>query len=245
MSEPGTKASEPGTKAPGERERVARAQAGDLSAFEELLAPHEGRLYALARHLVGATDAADVLQTGLVSAIEALGSFRGEASLGTWLTRIVTNAGLKHLRTRRSRPAVSLDALREDDESPVRKPEFVADWREDPVRSVERAELGRLLDEGAAALPEHHRAVFVLRDVAGLSVAETATALEIAPANVKVRLLRARLALRERLTRALGDERRRVEVPALHDHDHAPGERGSASPQTPHPDARRREDDAR
>jgi RNA polymerase sigma-70 factor (ECF subfamily) len=212
----------PGMNPPGERALVERAKAGDFSAFEQLLAPHEPRLYALARHLVGPGEAADVLQTALVSALESLASFRGESAFGTWLTRIVTNAGLKLLRTRRSHAARSLDG----GDGPIPFPEFVADWREDPVKSVERGELRRLLDEGIAALPEHHRSVFVLRDVAGLGVAETARALEISEANVKVRLLRARLALRERLTRAFGDERRRVTIPA-HSHDHKHTERAA------------------
>jgi RNA polymerase sigma-70 factor (ECF subfamily) len=199
----GTSTSEP--------ELVARARGGDLAAFEALIAPHEQRLYALARHLVGAEEAADALQSGVLSALESFPGFRGESAFGTWLTRVVTNAALKLLRTRRSRPAVSLDALGDDAEIP--RPEFVADWREDPIRTVERRELRRVLDEAIAALPEIHRVVFVLRDVAGLSVAETAKELDISEANVKVRLLRARLALRERLTRKFGDESRRVEVP--------------------------------
>jgi RNA polymerase sigma-70 factor (ECF subfamily) len=207
-----------------EAELVARARAGDFAAFERLIAPHEGRLFALARHLVGPDEAPDVLQTGLLAALEALPRFEGAAAFGTWLTRIVTNAGLKLLRARRGRPAASLDALGaaagDDDELP--HPQVIADWREDPVRTVERAELRHLLDAAVAALPAHHRAVFVLRDVAGLSTAETAAALDLTPGNVKIRLLRARLALRERLTRALGDERRRV--PAHDHHHHGPGE---------------------
>jgi RNA polymerase sigma-70 factor (ECF subfamily) len=201
---------------PNEKELLERARRGDLAAFEKLLAPHERRLYALARHLVGSGDAPDALQSGILSALESFRGFRGESAFGTWLTRIVTNAALKLLRTRRSRPSVSLETLG-DGETP--RPEFVADWREDPIRSVERHELRRILDEAIAALPEIHRVVFVLRDVAGLSVAETAQALEITEANVKVRLLRARLALREKLTRTFGDESRRVAVPARgHEH---------------------------
>ncbi len=200
-----------------EQALVAHARAGDYEAFERLVAEHERSLYVLARHLVGPDEAPDVLQTGLLNALEGLSGFRGASGFGTWLTRIVTNAGLKLLRTRRSRPAVSLDALREGD-GEIPRPEFIADWREDPVRSVERNELKRILDEAAKALPEHHRLVFVLRDVAGLSVDETAEALEISPANVKVRLLRARLALRERLTRAFGDKRKRLPAPP-HDDD--------------------------
>jgi RNA polymerase sigma-70 factor (ECF subfamily) len=202
-----------------EPELIARARGGDVAAFEALVAPHEQRLFALTRHLVGAEDAADALQSGVLSALESFRGFRGESSFGTWLTRVVTNAALKLLRTRRSRPAVSLDAL--DDDAEIPRPEFVADWREDPILTVERRELRGILDEAIGALPEIHRVVFVLRDVAGLSVAETARELDLSEANVKVRLLRARLALREKLTRKFGDESRRVDVPRDgHEHPH-------------------------
>jgi RNA polymerase sigma-70 factor (ECF subfamily) len=208
-----------GVSSSEEAELVALARAGDVAAFERLIAPHERRLFALARHLVGAEDAADALQSGLLSAIESFVGFRGESAFGTWLTRVVTNAALKLLRTGRSRPAVSIEALADDAEIP--RPEFVADWRDDPRKLVEQRELRHVLDEAIAALPDIHRVVFVLRDVAGLNVAETAKALEISEANVKVRLLRARLALREKLTRKFGDESRRVEVPRDgHEHPH-------------------------
>jgi RNA polymerase sigma-70 factor (ECF subfamily) len=202
-----------------EAQLLARARAGDYEAFEALVSPHERRLFAVAQHLVGPDEAADALQSGLLHALDSFATFRGEAAFGTWLSRIVTNEALKLLRVRRQRPAVSLDGLREDDAREVTRPEFVADWREDPSRSIEQGELRRLLDEAIAVLPENHRVVFVLRDVVGLDTDATAKELAISPGNVKIRLLRARLALRERLTRAFGDERRRVHMPQ-HSHKH-------------------------
>lgn len=209
---------------------LERARAGDFEAFEALVLPHEGRLFAVARHLVGESEAADALQSGLLHALESFATFRGESAFGTWLSRIVTNEALKILRTRRRRPAVSLDGApgADGDAGDVPLPEFVADWREDdPALSVERGELRRILDEAIAQLPENHRVVFVLRDVVGLDTEAAAQALGISAGNVKIRLLRARLALRERLTRVFGDESRRVLV-RPHDHEHALPAKGPA-----------------
>lgn len=212
-----------------EAQLLARARKGDYDAFEALVAPHETRLFAVARHLVGPDEAADALQSGLLHALDSFASFRGDAQFGTWLARIVTNEALKILRTRRRRPAVSLDGMKNDDGGEIPLPEFVADWREDPALAVERGELRRLLDEAIATLPENHRVVFVLRDVVGLDTEQTAKELEITPGNVKIRLLRARLALRERLTRAFGDERKRIDMKA-HRHAHPAPARKEGSP---------------
>ncbi len=84
-------------------------------------------------------------------------------------------------------------------------PEFIADWRQSPEQLVQQHETQRLLDEALVRLDERHRLVFLLRDVEGLSIKETAEALGLSEANTKVRLLRARLQLREHLTQALGD----------------------------------------
>lgn len=193
-----------------ERTLLARAKAGDFSAFERLVNRHERKVYAIGLRLVGPGEAEDVVQTTFLAALEHIEDFREEASFGTWVARIATNAALKTLRRRREKGTVSIDAPAADDEGPIPHPEIVAPWRDDPVRLVERRELRRILDEAIEALPERQREVFVLREVAGLSVEETAQALEITPANVKVRDFRARLMLREKLTRVFGDEARRV-----------------------------------
>ncbi len=185
---------------------VERAKAGSFEAFDELVRRHEERLYALLKTMLRSReDAEDAVQTAFVSALEHLKDFRGDASFATWITHVAVNAGLKLLRKRRG---VSLDAT--DDEGELRRPDYIADWREPPERLLEREETKRALDEAIDALPEHHRVVFALRDVSGLSVEETAKAVGISEANVKVRLLRARLALRERLTRQFGDDSTRV-----------------------------------
>jgi RNA polymerase sigma-70 factor (ECF subfamily) len=100
----------------------------------------------------------------------------------------------------------------------VPHPEYIADWRQSPAELVGRHETARLIDEALNELDEKHRVIFLLRDVEGLSVRETADALGLSEANVKVRLLRARLQLRERLTRAFGDPARRFEP---HRHEEA------------------------
>ena len=194
---------------------VRRARSGDLDAFEELVSRHERRIYTLARRITANDqDAEDVTQEAFISALEHLAEFREEACFGTWLSRIATHAALKILRKRRGLPTESLDATTEDGALP--HPEYIADWRESPERLAQRNETARLIDDALAKLDEGHRLVFVLRDVEGLSVKETADALGLSEVNVKVRLLRARLALREELTRAFGDEGKRV-MPHSHD----------------------------
>ncbi len=194
---------------------VSRAKAGDLAAFEQLVARHERSVFTLAhRILQNPHDAEDVTQQALLSAIEGLPAFRGEARFSTWLHRIATFAALKVIRKRKGLDMISLEeatAPREDGYESVPHPEFIADWKESPEQLVDRNETRRLLDEALAQLDEKHRIVFVLRDVEGLSVRETAEALGIGESNVKVRLLRARLQLREQLTRAFGDPATRIE----------------------------------
>ncbi len=195
-------------------ELVRRAKAGDLPAFEELANRHERQIYTLAlRILQNPHDAEDITQQAFLSAIENLKNFREEASFATWLNRIATHAALKIIRKRKGLDTVSLDEATEprEDYDSIPHPEYIADWRESPERLVERNETLRLLDNALAQLDEKHRLVFLLRDVEGLSVRETAEALGLSEANVKVRLLRARLQLREQLTRALGDPAKRIE----------------------------------
>lgn len=194
-------------------ELVRRAKAGDLPAFEELTSRHEGRVYALAlRILRNEHDAEDVTQQTFLSALENLAGFREEAQFRTWLLRIATHAALKVIRKRRGLETVSLDeaASPDADADHPPHPEYIADWRETPERLVQNRETRRLIEEALAELDEKYRLVFLLRDVQGLSVRETAEVLGLSEVNVKVRLLRARLQLRERLTRAFGDPARRL-----------------------------------
>ena len=197
-----------------EAELVRRAKAGDLAAFEELTMRQERQIYTLAfRILQNPHDAEDVTQQAFLSALENLGSFREEAAFATWLYRIATFAALKIIRKRKGLDTVSLEEATEPSENfdSIPHPEFIADWRQSPELLVQQNEVRRLLDEALTQLDEKHRLVFLLRDVEGLSVRETANTLDLSEANVKVRLLRARLQLREQLTRTLGDPARRIE----------------------------------
>jgi RNA polymerase sigma-70 factor, ECF subfamily len=177
-------------------ELVRRAKAGELPAFEELATRYERRVYSLAyRMLANQHDAEDVTQQAFVSTLEHLADFREESSFSTWLMRIAGHAALKIIRKRKGLPTESLD---------LPHPEFIATWTESPAQLAQQNETGRLIEDALAELDEKHRLVFLLRDVEGLSVKETADATNLTEANVKVRLLRARLQLRERLTKVFG-----------------------------------------
>jgi len=195
-------------------ELVRRAKAGELEAFEALAMRHERAVYSLARRLLqNEQDAEDVTQQTFLSALEHLKDFREEASVGTWLMSIARHAALKIIRKRKGLETVSLEEATEATENheEIRHPEYIADWSHSPEELAARNETRRLLEEALTQLDEKHRLVFLLRDVEGLSVRETAETLGLSEANVKVRLLRARLQLRERLTLAFGDPRTRIE----------------------------------
>jgi RNA polymerase sigma-70 factor (ECF subfamily) len=147
----------------------------------------------------------------MLGLVEHLGDFRGESSVATWILRIASNHALKTLRSRKSKPTTSLTAVAEGEESfgSLPHPEFIAEWKNDPRVLAENREVRELAEKTLQELDEKYRTVFVLRDVQGLSVKETAEALGLTESNVKVRLMRARLALRERLTQSLGDETKR------------------------------------
>jgi RNA polymerase sigma-70 factor, ECF subfamily len=193
------------------RPLVEAARAGDYAAFEKLVELNENALYTLAiRILQRRHDAEDLVQETFLSALEHLHDFRGQSAFRTWLVRIATNHALKALRRRKTRHAIPLDSP-DDDRQPLPHPRFIARWRDDPAELVQQRETARLLDDAIASLDEKYRLIFLLRDVEGLSTEETALALGISVANAKVRLLRARLMLRERLTRELGDPAERLE----------------------------------
>jgi RNA polymerase sigma-70 factor (ECF subfamily) len=209
-----------------DRDLVQRARAGEFGAFERLVGKYEQRVYTLARRILRRPqDAEDVVQETFLSAMQHLKGFREEAAFPTWLLRIATNHALKILRKRRGLPTVPLEEGRRggDEETPIQRPVYIASWREDAERQADRPEIRRLLDRALESLGPKHRAIFLLRDVEGLSTEDAAKALGISVANAKVRLLRARLKLREQLTRALGDPATRVEPGHDHDHDHGNG----------------------
>jgi RNA polymerase sigma-70 factor (ECF subfamily) len=183
-----------------EVELIAAAQAGRQDAFTEIVERHSGTVYNLALRLMNdPQEAEDVLQETFISAFRALGRFQGRSQLSTWLYRIAYNAALMRLRKRRV-PVQSLDEARETEDGEWMPPRQLVDWTALPDELLLSKEFRGKLDAALASLPESLRSVFVLRDIEGLSTTETAAVLGLTETNTKVRLHRARLALRERLT---------------------------------------------
>ena len=179
---------------------VHAAQGGDKRAFAQLVSQYEQRVYNLARKMMrDQQDAEDVLQETFISVFRNLGSFHGDSSFSTWLYRIATNASLMKLRARKE-PPLSLDEPIESDDGASALPREIVDWGITPEEALLSGETRAQMDAAIARLPETLRAVFVLRDIEGLSVQETADVLEISVPNVKTRLHRARLLLREMLS---------------------------------------------
>ena len=187
----------------GDEEVVARVLAGDAPLFEILMRRYNQRLFRVARGIVGDAEAEDVMQEAYVRAFRELASFRGEARFATWLTRIAVHEALARGRKRRHLVAVPDGA----GEPPAPRG---AGGGADPESSAQNSELGEALREAVESLPDPLRAVFVMRDVEGLSTEETAAALGITAENAKVRLHRARAALRRRLDERIGREVRRL-----------------------------------
>jgi RNA polymerase sigma-70 factor (ECF subfamily) len=189
---------------PSDDELVARARARDLGAFEQLIDRHEERLYRVAMRLLrNENDAREVLQDALLSAWQNLDSFAGRAQFGSWIYRVTVNAALMLLRTRRRRPTVSVEDLAPGvlDEAIGASHDSGSDWSKRPDEQLQSGELKQHIEVALDHLPEILRLVFVLRDVEGMSTEETAEILDITIPTVKTRLHRARLALREAITR--------------------------------------------
>lgn len=178
-----------------ERELIERVLAGELELFYELIAPIERRLYYTALDIVRTeADAEEVAQEAILKAFRNLRSFRGDCKFSTWVFSITMNEA--RMRLRRSREVLQ-DDLQPEEEDGDYTPLQVADWREIPSEVLEKKEMREHLAAAVAGLQERYREVLILRDMNGLSIAETSKALDISEANVKVRLLRARLMLRD------------------------------------------------
>jgi len=191
----------------GEAALVARLQAGDDGAYEELVRLHGPAMTAvIRRYLPSESDAHDALQDAFLSAFKAIDRFEGAAGLGTWLHRIAVNAALMKLRTRRRKPETPIEDL---------LPKFLEDghrdlagpaWTPTPDRIAEDEETRHAVREAIRQLPESFRTVLLLRDIEEKSTEETAELLGLTVANVKTRLHRARQALGELLSRRFGKD---------------------------------------
>jgi RNA polymerase sigma-70 factor, ECF subfamily len=178
---------------------VQAAQRGDNRAFAQLVEHYEQRVYNLARKMMRTPqDAEDILQETFISVYRNLGNFHGDSSFATWLYRIATNASLMKLRGRKE-PPLSLDEPIESEDNGS-LPREIVDWGITPEEALLSGETRAQMDAAIATLPEILRAVFILRDIEGLTVQETADVLNISVPNVKTRLHRARLLLRESLS---------------------------------------------
>ncbi len=172
---------------------------GDRTEFARLVDAYSGPIYRLAlRMLNHPQDAEDVLQNTFLSALLHIKDFEGRASFSTWLYRIATNEALMLMR--KKRPEVSLGDQVEDPEDEDLTPSWIVDWSALPEAELLSDETRAQLDRAMRALPETLRTVFILRDVEGLSIAETGQVLGLTETNVKTRLLRARLRIRESLS---------------------------------------------
>lgn len=179
---------------------VERVRGGDVSAYDELVRKYERQVFRIALRITqNREDAEDVTQDTFVKGFEKLDQFQGNSKFYTWLVRIAVNESLMRLRKRRTGRMVSIDEDVETEEGSV--PRDLADWAPDPEQNYSQAELHKILEKTIKGLPPGFRVVFELRDVQGLSTEETAEALGLSIPAVKSRLLRARLQLRERLTR--------------------------------------------
>ena len=179
---------------------VTRAKAGDMDAFSELVRHYERRVFRMAKQITqNDDDAEDVLQETFLKAYTHLDDFQGNSKFYTWLVRIAVNEALMKLRKRRSDRTVPLDEpIDTGEDEMVRE---IAVWDEDPEQAYSREELAELLNQAVESLKPAYRTVFILRDIEGLSIEETAEVLGLSISAIKSRLLRARLQLREKLTR--------------------------------------------
>jgi RNA polymerase sigma-70 factor (ECF subfamily) len=184
-------------------ELVRLAQAGERDAFRVIMQRGNQRLFRMARSVVrDEAEAEDVVQEAYARAFAAIGGFRGDASVMTWLTRITLNEA--HNRLRRRRPTVGLEALETAQNEGAEVISFpTAMTGANPEEDASRAEIRRLIERAVDDLPDAFRSVFILREIEECSVEETAASLELKPETVKTRLHRARRLLRQALEEEL------------------------------------------
>jgi RNA polymerase sigma-70 factor, ECF subfamily len=183
--------------------RLIRAgQRGDAEAAGALFRRYQRQLYQTALRVLGnAEDAEDALQEGLLSAYRNLKRFEGRSQFSTWLTRIVINAALMRRRSKKSRPAVSLEDTSHEDELPIA--ERYADESPNPEQVFAGREIREMIRENLEELSPLLRTAFVLREVEGYTTGEAARKLGVTENTLKARLWRARHQLAERLSRRL------------------------------------------
>jgi RNA polymerase sigma-70 factor (ECF subfamily) len=184
-----------------ERELLAGLQRGDERAYETLVKTNTGRMLAVARRILKSDEEAyDATQEAFMQAFKAIARFQGDALLSTWLHRITVNACLMRLRRDRRHPETAIEELLPTFDETGHRVESGPTWTDDVVERMESAQLQKVVQDAVAKLPENYRTVIVLRDIEGLSTEEAAEALGIRPEAAKMRLHRARQALRTLLS---------------------------------------------
>jgi len=184
--------------------------AGDRAEFARLVGTYSSPIYRLGLRMLGTPqDAEDVLQNTFLNVLTHLSTFEGRSSLSTWLYRIAANEALMLIR--KKKPEVNMDDAQAGENDEDLLPTQFVDWSALPEDELLSGEGKKALDSAIQTLPESMRIVFVLRDVEGLSIKETADALNLTETNVKTRLLRARMFLREQLSTYYGERITREE----------------------------------
>lgn len=188
---------------------IERLRAHDPSVLEILMERHSPRVYRVAYGITRShADAEEVVQDVFLTLFRKIDAFEGRASLGTWLYRVAANAALIKRRGKRGEAHASLEdylpTFKADGHREGDRTLLLADWSATPERELLSGEARRILEDGLSLLPDHYRAILVLRDVEELTNEEVAEVLDESVASVKSRLHRARMALREVLTRRLG-----------------------------------------
>jgi RNA polymerase sigma-70 factor (ECF subfamily) len=180
-----------------ESDVVRRAKKGDKQAFAELVSTYSERIYNLAlRILRNREDAEDILQETFLTVLQKLNTFDGRSNFFTWIYRIATNAALMKLRKKK---LVYADVPDNPDLGSRRDERSFVDWSQDPLINIQNKEIKNIIDSAIGQLADLYRSVFILRDIEQLSIRETSKILNISEENVKIRLRRARLFLREKI----------------------------------------------
>ena len=178
---------------------LEKLRAGDRAEIARMVDAYSGPIYRLGLRMLGnPQDAEDILQNTFMNALTHLSGFEGRSSLATWLYRIAANEALMLIRRRK--PEVNIEDMQSEDPDAELMPSYFLDWSGLPEDELLSKEGKQALDEAIQTLPENLRMVFIMRDIEGLSIKDTVDALGLTETNVKTRLLRARLHLRERLS---------------------------------------------
>jgi RNA polymerase sigma-70 factor, ECF subfamily len=178
---------------------------GDKHAFAQLVETHSDKIYRLALKMLGdEQDAEDVLQEVFIKAYKNIQGFEGRSKVSTWLYRIAINESLMLLRKRKGMTVV-IDQEYETDDGEL-MPRQITDWCCLPEKELMSSETRHVIDRAIQTLSDANRAAFLLRDVEGLSTQDAAEVLNISESALKVRLMRARMALRESLTGYFADK---------------------------------------